>query len=342
MTMDIELGVCTFGEACIADNGDRMSHGEAIRQTLREGRLADQCGLDFFGVGEHHRSDFAVSFPDGVLAAIASSTRRIRLGTAVTVIGSDDPVRVYQRLSTLNAISSGRAETIVGRGSYVESFGLFGMDMKDYDLLFEEKVELLAKLVPNEPITWSGSTRSGLTNQRVFPNLEGEVPVSVAVGSSGSSILLAARNRCGITLGSIAGDPGRLRPYISLYRKSLRQFENPDRPIAVYSPGLVAKTDEMARECYWKMLRDKPKNGKNLAAGKFWSKSEFVNEIEAGSLYVGSPAFVANKIASTFRQLSPARFILKYSGAEIPSSALCESIELFGTVVSPLVRSILR
>ncbi len=178
----VEFGLDTFGALTEDDNGELITHAQTVRDVVADGVLADSVGLDFFGVGEHHRPDFAVSSPEMVLAAIAGRTERIRLGSAVTVLSSDDPVRVFERFATLDAVSNGRAEIVAGRGSFIESFPLFGYDLSDYEVLFEEKLELLAKLLRDQPVTWQGTTRSALSNQQVFPSTEKPIPAWVGVG----------------------------------------------------------------------------------------------------------------------------------------------------------------
>src|SRR5271170_1322364 len=188
-----ELGLDTFGDVTSAADGTPLSHAQVIRNVVDEAVLADSLGIDFFGLGEHHRADFAVSSPEVVLAAIAARTKRIRLGSAVTVLSSDDPVRVFQRFATLDAVSSGRAEVILGRGSFTESFPLFGYDLGQYEELFTEKLDLFAALIKQEPVTWQGRTRASLTNQRVFPTVEyGKLKTWVGVGGTPASVVRAA------------------------------------------------------------------------------------------------------------------------------------------------------
>src|SRR3984893_16612000 len=250
----LELGLDTFGDVTVGADGQLLAPAQVIRNVSDEGVLADGLGIDFFGVGEHHRADFAISAPEVVLAAIAARTRRIRLGSAVTVLSSDDPVRVFQRFSTVNAISNGRAEVILGRGSFTESFPLFGFELSQYEKLFEEKLELFAALVRQEAVTWRGTTRSALTNQRVFPPIEsgtlktGTLKTWVGVGGSPESVIRAARHGLPLMLAIIGGEPERFAPYVDLYRRALEQLGKPAQPIGVHSPGYVAATDAHARE----------------------------------------------------------------------------------------------
>src|SRR5918993_3309125 len=239
---ELELGLDTFGDITLDDDGRRLPESQVIRNVIEEAVLADQVGADFFGVGEHHRDDFAISAPEVALAAIAGRTDRIRLGSAVTVLSSDDPVRVFQRFATLDAASNGRAEVILGRGSFVESFPLFGYDLADYETLFEEKLELFAALLEHdrtgEPVTWEGTTRAPLVRQKVYPRTErGELRTWVGVGGSPESVVRAARYKLPLILAIIGGDPRRFQMYVELYRRALQQFGAPSLPIGVHSPG---------------------------------------------------------------------------------------------------------
>ncbi len=346
MEPDIELGLDTFGDVTRTSDGREVSHAQVIRDVIDEAVLADELGIDFFGVGEHHRSDFVISAPEVVLAAIAGRTQRIRLGSAVTVLSSDDPVRVFQRFSTLDAASGGRAEVILGRGSFTESFPLFGYDLEQYSALFEEKIALFAALLEQdrtgEPVTWSGRTRASLTQQRVYPTTErGTLKTWVGVGGSPESVLRAARYGLPLMLAIIGGDPRRFAPYAALYRQELERRGTAPLPVGVHSPGYLAETDAQAREELWPAYREMRNR---IGAERGWgptSRAEFDREIEAGSLYVGSPETVARKIASTVRALDLARFDLKYSSGPLEPAQLKRSIELYGREVIPRVRELL-
>jgi probable LLM family oxidoreductase len=299
--------------------------------------------VDFFGVGEHHRSEFAVSSPEMVLATIAGRTGRIRLGSAVTVLSSDDPVRVFQRFSTLDALSSGRAEVILGRGSFTESFPLFGFELDQYEELFEEKVDLFVHLLTERPVTWSGSTRAGLSDQQVYPRTSsGTLTTWIGVGGSPESVVRAARYGLPLMIAIIGGESARFAPFVDLYHRALDEFELPSLPVGVHSPGHIAETDELAREQLWphlKRMRDR------IGAERGWgpmSRADFDQMAGPhGSLYVGSPETVATKIAATVRTLQLARFDLKYSAGQLPHDLLMRSIELYGTRVIPRVRELL-
>src|SRR6476646_10510091 len=226
----IDLGLDTFGDVTLAPDGHPLPHAAVLRHVLAEAELADRLNIDFFGVGEHHRADFAISAPEVVLAAIATRTTRIRLGTAVTVLSTDDPIRVYERFSTLDALSNGRAEVILGRGSFTESFPLFGYSLEDYDDLFEEKLALFAAIrdadLKGQPVRWKGTVRPPVEGLRVFPPVE-HPPLSawVGVGGSPESVVRAARYGFPLTLAIIGGDPRRFAPYVELYHRALAQLE---------------------------------------------------------------------------------------------------------------------
>lgn len=337
---EIEFGLDTFGGVTHDDHGRPTPHPQVIRDLVGDGVVADELGLDFFAVGEHHRPDYAVSSPETVLAAVAGQTRRIRLGSAVTVLSSDDPVRVYQRFATLDAVSRGRAEIVAGRGSFIESFPLFGYELADYDLLFDEKLALLAALIEEEPVTWSGATRAPLTDQRVFPTTEQRIPVWVGVGGTPESVVRTARHGFGLFLAIIGGDPARFSSYIDLFERAQDQFGVPRQRVAVHSPGLVAETDEQARELAydgWLAHRNK------IGAERGWGPAgprEFEDEVAHGSLYLGSPETVAAKLARTLTTLKVDRFDLKYD-QPVPHAVQRRSIELYGEKVVPLVKDLL-
>jgi probable LLM family oxidoreductase len=342
MTPQLELGLDTFGDVTAGADGRLLPHAQVIRNVVEQAVLADGLGVDFIGVGEHHRSDFAVSSPDVVLAAIATVTKRIRLGSAVTVLSSDEPVRVFQRFSTLDAVSNGRAEVILGRGSFTESFPLFGYELSQYETLFEEKLDLFAALIRQEPVTWRGTTRPPLTNQLVYPPIEtGTLKTWVGVGGSPESVIRAARYGLPLMLAIIGGDPIRFKPYVELYHRALGELGKPMQPIGVHSPGYVADSDAQAREELWpdyKRMRDR------IGAERGWppmGAAEFAQEADRGSLYVGSPQTVARKIAATAKALGISRFDMKYSAGPLPHAKLMRSIELFGREVIPLVRDML-
>lgn len=335
-----QLGLDTFGDVTVDDAGAPVPQHQVIRDLIEEAVLADELGVDFFGVGEHHRPDLAVSAPEVLLAAIATRTKRMHLGSAVTVLSTDDPVRVYERFATLDAVSGGRAEIILGRGSFTESFPLFGYDLDDYEVLFEEKLQLFAELLKEGPVTWSGTTRPELTGQRAYPTTEsGALRAWVGVGGSPESVVRAARYGFPLVLAIIGGPPRRFRPYVDLYHRALAEFGLGDRPIAVHSPGYVAETDEQARDELWPHYSAMHAK---IGRERGWppmSRAQFDAQTgPEGALFVGAPETVAAKIVDVAGALGIVRFDMKYSNGSMPHSRLLRSIELYGTVVLPLVR----
>lgn len=341
MASPLELGLDTFGDVTYDATGAPLPQAQVIRNVVAEAVLADELGLDFFGVGEHHRDDFAVSSPEVVLAAIAGKTRRIRLGSAVTVLSSDDPVRVFERFSTLDAVSGGRAEVIVGRGSFTESFPLFGFPLNQYEQLFEERLDLFARLLKQKPVTWTGATRSALNEQLVFPPVEsGTLPTWVAVGGSPESVVRAARHGLPLMLAIIGGSPSQFRPLVELYHDALRHFEQPQLSIGVHAPGYVAATDQQALDEAWPHYE---RMMNRIGRDRGWSRitrDQFERTAGPnGALFVGSPRTVSEKITWVADQLGLARFDLKYSLGTLSHEQLLESIRLYATQVAPQVRA---
>ncbi len=342
MAQQIEFGLDTFGDVTVRPDGKLSSHAQVIRDVIEEAALADVIGIEAFGVGEHHRPDFAISAPEVVLGAIAGRTKRIMLGSAVTVLSSDDPVRVFERFSSLNAASNGRAEITLGRGSFTESFPLFGYDLSQYEELFEEKLDLFAALIRQEAVTWQGKTRPALSNQRVFPTLEGgPLKTWIGVGGSPQSVIRAAAYDFPLMLAIIGGDPKRFVPYVELYHRAFAQLGRPAQAIGLHAHGYVADGDEAAREELWphyKASRDR------IGAERGWppvTRASFDYEAGGGALHIGAPKTVARKIAATAKALGIVRFDMKYSQGTLPHDKLMRSIELYGTKVIPMVREML-
>ncbi|HCZ01136.1 MAG: luciferase [Rhodobacterales bacterium RIFCSPHIGHO2_02_FULL_62_130] len=338
----IELGLDTFGDVTNGADGQPKPMDQVLRDVVQEGIVADQAGVHFLGLGEHHRPDFAISSPEILLAAIAGQTSRLRLGTAVTVLSSDDPIRVFQRFSTLNAVSNGRAEVILGRGSFTESYPLFGYALEDYEVLFEEKLDLFAKLVREPVVNWQGQTRPALTNQRVYPPLDAKgLTAWVGVGGSPESVVRVVRQDLQLMLAIIGGDPRRFAPYVDLYHRAVNQLGKTTRPIGVHSPGFVAATDAEAIEALWPHYQTM---FGRLGRERGWpatTKDRYLAEVEHGSLYVGSPETVARKIAATVQALKIQRFDLKYATGPMPHGQLVDAISLYGSKVIPMVKDIL-
>ncbi|PTE19978.1 LLM class flavin-dependent oxidoreductase [Cereibacter changlensis JA139] len=342
MAQDIELGLDTFGDVPVGADGKPMPQAQVLRNVVEEAVLADAVGVDAIGLGEHHRDDFAISSPEVILGAIAGRTKRIKLGSAVTVLSSDDPVRLFQRFSTLDAVSNGRAEVTLGRGSFSESYPLFGYDMNDYEQLFEEKLDLFTRLIREPKVTWKGETRAPLKQQRVYPPLSpAGLKTWIGVGGSPESVVRAVRHDLPMILAIIGGAPQRFLPFVDLYKRAYEQIGGDPKPLGVHSPGHVAATDAQARdEAFpaYKRLHDR------IGRERGWpalTRADFDREVDHGSMYVGSPETVARKIAATAKALGLGRFDMKYSVGPLEHAALMRSIELYGTKVMPMVRDLL-
>ncbi|MFM6849538.1 MAG: LLM class flavin-dependent oxidoreductase [Terrabacter sp.] len=339
----LEMGLDTFGDIALGPDGTALHPATVLREVLAEGELADRLGLDFFGIGEHHRDDYAVSAPDVLLAGLAARTERIRLGTSVTVLSSDDPIRVFQRFSTVDAISNGRAEITVGRGSFVESFPLFGLDLSDYETLFEEKLDLLAAVVAEKPVKWEGSIRPPVNVQQVMPATEsGHLPVWVGVGGTPQSVVRAAHYGFPVVIAIIGGASRQFAPLADLYRQALSQMGKPELPVGVHSPGYVAATDEQAVDEFMPhFVPYMNKIGRERRWAPMTNEQALAQLGPDGAVYCGSPETVAVKIADTVKVLGVSRFQLKYSMGTLPHDKRVECIRLYAEEVVPRVRALL-
>jgi probable LLM family oxidoreductase len=339
---DIEFGLDSFVNISVDMQGRELAGDEVIRNAVEEAVLADAVGIDSFNVGEHYRTDMMDSAGVVILAAIAGRTERIRLGTSVTVLSTQDPVRIYNQFATLDAVSHGRAQLVVGRGSVTESFALFGYNLDDYEELFEEKLDLLTRLLRHQPVTWSGRFRSPLVNQTLSPPLpEGHLPTWVGVGGSPESVVRAARYGLPLMLAVIGGHPQRFAPLIELYKRTLSEHGFPQLPIGMHSLGYVGRTDREALEIQWPPWRDL---FGIVSAERGWTPptmDRFKAEIADGSVYLGSPETVAHKIASVIRLLGLSRFDLGYATGRVPHEQRLATIALFGREVIPRVRELL-
>lgn len=341
---DIQFGLDTFGDIAVDDNTDQlMSYAESLRNMVEEGKLAERVGIDIFALGEHHRKEFSVSSPDTVLSALASVTSKIKLGTAVTVLSSDDPIRLYQRFVTLNALSKGRAQVMLGRGSFTESFPLFGYDLKDYNELFEEKIELFDTLLKGGPIHHQGTFTPNLKGIEVYPKMdEHPLEVQVGVGGSPESVVRAARYGFPLMLAIIGGNPLRFKPYMDLYYKSAKQYNQPLHPIGMHSIAVIADSDEEAIEKAWKYLVPMMNQVGKERGWRPMTHVQFEDEIKHGSFYVGSPETVAKKMARVIKEMGVQRFDLVYGFGPQRQSERFRTIELYGTQVIPLVKELLK
>lgn len=341
-TPTLEFGIDSFGDIPLDKNNQPMSYAVAIRQVVKEAKLADKLGIDAIALGEHHRKEYAISSPDTVLAAIASVTKNIKLASGVTVLSSDDPVRVFQRFSTIDAVSNGRAQVILGRGSFTESFPLFGYDLKDYEKLFEEKIELFAKILKEKPVTWRGETRASLEDADIFPKTEsGSLETMVGVGGSPNSIVRAAAHSFPVMLAIIGGSPERFAPYAELYKKASEQFGNKAHPLGMHSPGYIAETDEIAIKESFPYFKEAMDSIGKTRGWRPMSREHFLSEVRHGSMYVGSPETVAKKIANALKSVGASRFDLVYGFGQVPTTAREKTVELYAKEVIPMVKKLL-
>ncbi|UOE94058.1 LLM class flavin-dependent oxidoreductase [Alkalihalobacillus sp. LMS39] len=339
----MEIGISTFVETTPdVKTGEVKSHAERIREVVEEIILADEVGLDVFGVGEHHREDFAASNPAIILAAAAPQTKRIRLTSAVTVLSSADPVRVFQDFATLDGISNGRAEIMAGRGSFIESFPLFGYDLKDYDELFHEKLELLLQICKSEKVTWKGKFRPAIENRGIYPRpVQQPLPVWIGSGGNTQSVIRAGILGLPLVLAIIGGSPVQFAPLVKLYeRAALQAGHDPSKlPVASHSHGFVAETTEEAAEKYFAPTQQvMNKLGKERGWGHYDRASYDAARSFDGALYVGDAQTVADKIIHLRKQVGITRFMLHVPVGSMPHADVMKSIELLGTEVAPRVR----
>lgn len=338
----MELGLTTFAETIPApDSGETIGHGRRLRQVIAEIEAADAVGLDVFGVGEHHRPDFASSAPAVVLAAAAGRTKNIRLSPAVTVLSSDDPVRVYQQFATLDLISQGRAELLVGRGSFIESFPLFGYSLSDYEELFAEKLDLLLAIRDNERVTWSGRFRAPLEDQAIYPRAQQDpLPVWVGVGGNPASMVRAGHRGLPVALAIIGGAPERFAVLADIHRRSLVEsgHDPAEAPLAVHAHGYIADTTEQAAEEFYPSYSVAMNRiGRERGWGPL-TRIQYQNMIgPSGSLVLGDPEAVAAKILRWREILGIERFMLHVSVGTMEHEQVLRTIELLGTEVAERV-----
>ncbi|TBL80017.1 LLM class flavin-dependent oxidoreductase [Paenibacillus thalictri] len=340
----MEIGISTFLEATPDPvTGEVISHAVRLRDAVEEIVLADQVGLDVYGIGEHHRADYAGTAPAVVLAAAAPMTKRIRLTSAVTVLSSDDPVRVYQAFSTLDGISNGRAEIMAGRGSFIESFPLFGYSLDDYDELFEEKLDLLLAIRASEKVTWSGVHRPAIDNLGIYPrSVQDPLPVWIASGGNTQSAIRAGMLGLPIAFAIIGGMPESFAPLVSLYKQAAAKAgHDPNQlKIATHSHGFVADTTEQAAELFFPSTQAQMNViGRERGWGQHYSRATYdAARSMRGALYVGDPEYVAEKILLLRKNLGITRFFLHINVGTMPHREVMRAIELLGTKVAPIVR----
>ncbi|NKX89424.1 LLM class flavin-dependent oxidoreductase [Nocardia coubleae] len=336
----MELGLTTFAERYPTGDRPAPTAAERLRQVVDEAVTTEAAGLDVYGVGEHHRQDFAASAPAVVLAAAAARTERIQLTSAVTVLSSDDPVRVYQDFATLDGLSNGRAELMAGRGSFTESFPLFGYDLGDYDALFEEKLGLLLRLREEEPVTWSGRFRAPLHEATVYPRTDDRpLPVWIAVGGSPESVIRAGLLGLPLAIAIIGGQPARFKPLVELYHRALAEGGHEKQPVAVHAHGYIADTDEQAvADFYEPYAMAMSVIGRERGWGPMTRQQFDALRSQSGSLFVGTPDYVAAKIADVRDTLGLDRFMLHTSVGTLPPEKVLHTIDLLGSKVAPQVR----
>lgn len=336
------FGLDSFGDLATDSQSKVVSYAEAIRQVVEEAVLADKLGVDVIALGEHHREEYAISSPTTVLAGIATRTKRIKLATGVTVLSSDDPVRVFQQFATIDALSNGRAQVILGRGSFTESFPLFGYDLRDYEVLFEEKIDLFSKLLEEKPVTWSGTKRASIDNIDIFPKTEsGRLETLVGVGGSPKSIVRAASYNFPAMLAIIGGSPDRFKPYVELYKQAAEEFGHEAHPMGMHSPGFIADTDEEAVKLAFPWFKQAMDAVGRTRGWQPMSREHFLQEVENGSMYVGSPDTVARKIAKSMSILGVNRFDLVYGFGPVTIEARMKMVELYAKKVIPEVKRLL-
>jgi probable LLM family oxidoreductase len=338
----MEIGIFSFAETPLDSAGRQWGAGERVRNLIEEAELADEVGLDVFGVGEHHRPDYAVSAPAIVLAAVAARTKRIRLTSAVSVLSSDDPVRIFQDFALIDLISGGRAEVMAGRGSFTESFPLFGQDLSDYDALFAEKLDLLLRLREDERITWTGRHRPSIEDRGVYPRpVQDPLPVWLAVGGTPQSVIRAGTLGLPMALAIIGGEPARFRPYVELYREAAeRAGHDPWKlPVGINSHGFLADdARDAADQAYPPFAQTMTRIGRERG----WpptNRARFEGERELeGALFVGTPQQVIDKILYQYELFRHQRFLIQLTVGPMPHAAVLRAIELLGTEVAPVVR----
>ncbi|MFF2157314.1 LLM class flavin-dependent oxidoreductase [Paenibacillus chitinolyticus] len=339
----MEIGISTFVETTPdVHTGEVISHAQRLREVVEEIVLADRVGLDVYGVGEHHRKDYAASSPAIVLAAAASQTSRIRLTSAVTVLSSADPVRVFQDFATLDGISQGRAEIMAGRGSFIESFPLFGYDLAHYDELFDEKLELLLKIRASEQVTWQGGHRPAIDNLGVYPRpVQNPLPVWIGSGGNQESVVRAGLLGLPLVLAIIGGSPVQFAPLVQLYKKAAAHagHDASKLPVASHSHGFIAETTELAADKFFPSTQAVMNVlGRERGWGRYDRSSFDSARGFNGALYVGDPETVARKIVHLRKNVGITRFLLHVPVGSMPHDEVMRAIELLGTEVAPRVR----
>ncbi|WKD58445.1 LLM class flavin-dependent oxidoreductase [Corynebacterium caspium] len=342
--LPLEFGVESFGDITLDPQGQPVTHAQAIRNVVDEAVLADELGLDIFALGEHHRPDYSISAPDMVLAGMATRTKNIRLGSAVTILSSDDPVRVHERFATLDALANGRSEIMIGRGSFIESFPLFGYNLENYDELFEEKMELFMKLRNEQPLTWEGKFTQNLSDVSVYPSYEHHpLRTWVAVGATAKSAVRAAKYDTHLMMAIIGAPAERFVPLAELYRRTQAELGHDvaTSGVGYHSWGYVAETDDIAHAEFKQAFMDQHRA---IGKDRGWpapTNGQYRAELTRGSLAVGSVESVAKNIAHGMKVLGANRYDMKISNGPLSHEKIMASMELYATKVVPLVKDML-
>jgi probable LLM family oxidoreductase len=338
----MELGLYTFADVSLKPGPDAISPHQRLRNLVEEIELADQVGLDVFGLGEHHRPDYAASAPVVTLAAAAERTKRIKLTSAVTVLSSDDPVRVFQQFSTLDLLSGGRAEIMAGRGSFIESFPLFGYNLEDYDQLFTEKLDLLLALRDSERVTWTGEMRAPINDRGVYPRpFQDKLPIWIAVGGTPTSVARAGALGLPLALAIIGGEPARFAPLFDLYRQAASRAGHDPATLAtsINVHGFVGETTQQAADDFYEPQAEVMNRiGRERGWGPTSRAHYDQSRSQSGALFVGNPEQVAEKIVANHKLFKNDRFLLQMAIGIMPHAKIMKAIELFGTKVAPIVR----
>jgi probable LLM family oxidoreductase len=339
----MDLGTYTFAELTADSSGQIISPEQRLANLLEEIEMADRVGLDVVGIGEHHRPDFAVSAPSVVLGAAAARTENVRLTSAVTVLSSDDPIRVIQDFNTIDLLSSGRAEIMAGRGSFIESFPLFGYDLEDYDELFAEKLELLIEARDNEIVEWQGKHRASIDGRGVYPRpVQQKLPIWLAAGGNPGSAVRAGTLGLPLALAIIGGNPAQFAPFAELYRRTGQAAGHQDLPLSINSHGFIADTsEEAAEEFFLPMKTMMDRIGRERGWPPMTREQYDASRSLEGANFIGSPEDVIEKILHQHKIFNHDRFLVQFTVGTLPHDKVLRSIELFGTVVAPAVREAL-
>jgi probable LLM family oxidoreductase len=342
----MELGIGMFGDNHYDENGQPQSSGQRLRELIEEIKLMDEVGIDFYGIGEHHRPDYAVSVPEIILAAASTVTKKIKLGSAVSVLSSSDPVKLYQSFASIDLISNGRAELVAGRGSFIESFPLFGNRLEDYDELFEEKLELLLKINKQNPVTWKGKFRPALTNQLVLPRaLNDQLNIWVAVGGTPESVIRAAKHGLPVIFAIIGGNPAQFKPLFQYYKEAYQQYGHPMEKfqVGVHMHAFFGNdSKQIADEYYPLYAAQMTRVGSSRGWPAYQRQQYDAGRSASGHLIIGDANEAIDKILQMRELFGLTRFSAHMDVGGPSHAALMKSIEIFGTKIAPKVREAVK